>query len=90
MKGEADPPIRPDSEYPDWLFKLLDPQPTVSELQRQYEGPGLTLAQASNLLLPACQQRAAAPSARQGCRAVQHSYPTASCCAPVPCEGAGG
>jgi hypothetical protein len=44
-KGESDPPLRPDDAYPPWLFKLLEAQPTVMELQRLYEGPGLTLQQ---------------------------------------------
>lgn len=26
LKNEADPPIKPDSEYPGWLFKLLEPR----------------------------------------------------------------
>ncbi|GAX73989.1 hypothetical protein CEUSTIGMA_g1439.t1 [Chlamydomonas eustigma] len=40
MKGESDPPLKPDSEYPDWLWKLLDPAPTASELQKKYERTG--------------------------------------------------
>lgn len=44
-KGESDPPLKADSEYPSWLLKMLDPQPTMTELQRLYEGPGLTLQQ---------------------------------------------
>ncbi|WZN66849.1 mitochondrial ribosomal protein L37 [Chloropicon roscoffensis] len=39
-KGGADPTIRPDSEYPDWLWGMLDPQPTLSELDRKL-GPVL-------------------------------------------------
>lgn len=51
MKGEADPPIKADSEYPDWLFKLLDPQPSAGELQKAYEGPaGLTMPQVRVML----------------------------------------
>ena len=42
-KGEDDPPLRADSEYPEWLWALAEPAPTVAELQRLYEGEGLTL-----------------------------------------------
>ena len=46
LKGEQDPLLKPDSEYPDWLWRLLDPRPSASELQRLYEGSkGLTMEQ---------------------------------------------
>ena len=45
LKGQNDPPLKADSEYPAWLFKLLETEATVVELQRAYEGPGLTLSQ---------------------------------------------
>ncbi len=45
LKGQNDPPIKPDNEYPPWLFKLLETEATVVELQRVYEGTGLTLMQ---------------------------------------------
>ncbi|KAF8060090.1 hypothetical protein HT031_005029 [Scenedesmus sp. PABB004] len=48
-KGEADPPILPDAEYPDWLFKLLQPEPTVAELERAYAAEGLPLPQLKRL-----------------------------------------
>ncbi|GBG84401.1 hypothetical protein CBR_g38683 [Chara braunii] len=35
MKDGSDPPLKDDSEYPDWLWTLLDKQPTLSELQRK-------------------------------------------------------
>lgn len=44
MKGQNDPPILPDDQYPAWLWTLLQPQPLVSELRTAYEGPGLTVA----------------------------------------------
>ena len=50
LKGEADPKILPDSEYPAWLFKLLEPAPTANELQQKYDGAGLTLQQVRNCL----------------------------------------
>ncbi|ERM99273.1 hypothetical protein AMTRI_Chr02g254000 [Amborella trichopoda] len=34
-KEGSDPKILADSEYPDWLFHLLDKQPTLSELSRK-------------------------------------------------------
>lgn len=49
MKGEADPPIRPDSEYPDWLFKMLDPRPTIKELEKAYQEGGLTISELRRL-----------------------------------------
>lgn len=46
LKGENDPPLKSDNEYPDWLWRLLDPRPTASELQKLYEGQqGLTIEQ---------------------------------------------
>lgn len=44
-KGEADPPILPDDQYPPWLFELMAPEPSTAELQRLYEQDGLTLGQ---------------------------------------------
>ncbi|CAL9104244.1 unnamed protein product [Musa textilis] len=35
LKDGADPKIMPDSEYPDWLWCLLDKCPTLSELRRK-------------------------------------------------------
>ncbi|XP_057830342.1 large ribosomal subunit protein mL54 [Cryptomeria japonica] len=35
LKDGVDPPIKPDSEYPDWLWHLLDKHPPLSELQRK-------------------------------------------------------
>ncbi len=45
MKGEQDPKLLPDSEYPAWLFKLLDAAPATGELQKTYEGAGLNMLQ---------------------------------------------
>jgi large subunit ribosomal protein L54 len=44
-KGESDPPILPDSEYPAWLFELMKPEPSVAELERMYKAEGLELHQ---------------------------------------------
>lgn len=57
VKGEEDPRLKSDNEYPDWLWKLLEPRPLVSELQRLYEGPGLTLEQMRRLWLYKNKQR---------------------------------
>ncbi|XP_057982773.1 large ribosomal subunit protein mL54-like [Malania oleifera] len=35
LKDGADPKISPDSEYPDWLWHLLDKRPALSELKRK-------------------------------------------------------
>ncbi|CAI9105293.1 OLC1v1004186C1 [Oldenlandia corymbosa var. corymbosa] len=35
LKEGSDPKILPDSEYPDWLFHLLDKRPALSELRRK-------------------------------------------------------
>ncbi|CAI9111528.1 OLC1v1011771C1 [Oldenlandia corymbosa var. corymbosa] len=35
LKEGSDPKILPDSEYPDWLFHLLDKCPALSELRRK-------------------------------------------------------
>ncbi|XP_028763144.1 54S ribosomal protein L37, mitochondrial-like [Neltuma alba] len=35
LKDGADPKILPDSEYPDWLWHLLDKRPALSELRRK-------------------------------------------------------
>lgn len=35
LKEGSDPPVKDDSEYPDWLWKLLDKEPPLSELKRK-------------------------------------------------------
>ncbi|KAH7657595.1 large subunit ribosomal protein L54 protein [Dioscorea alata] len=35
LKDGADPKILADSEYPDWLWHLLDKRPALSELRRK-------------------------------------------------------
>ncbi|MED6168670.1 hypothetical protein PIB30_013653 [Stylosanthes scabra] len=35
LKEGSDPKIQPDSEYPDWLWHLLDKRPALSELRRK-------------------------------------------------------
>lgn len=35
LKEGTDPKILPDSEYPSWLFQLLDKRPALSELRRK-------------------------------------------------------
>ena len=35
LKDGADPKILPDSEYPDWLWHLIDKRPALSELRRK-------------------------------------------------------
>lgn len=35
LKEGQDPKILPDSEYPDWLWHLLDKHPPLSELRRR-------------------------------------------------------
>ncbi|KAL6960466.1 hypothetical protein U1Q18_041018 [Sarracenia purpurea var. burkii] len=35
LKDGADPKILPDSEYPDWLWHLLDKRTALSELRRK-------------------------------------------------------
>ena len=35
LKDGVDPKIRPDSEYPDWLWHLINKRPALSELRRK-------------------------------------------------------
>ncbi|GIL49489.1 hypothetical protein Vafri_5815 [Volvox africanus] len=49
MKNESDPPIRPDNEYPEWLFKLLEPRPTIKELEKMYQEGGLAVEELRRL-----------------------------------------
>lgn len=36
-KQGQDPVTGPDHAYPDWLFTMLQPQPTLRQLEQQYE-----------------------------------------------------
>lgn len=51
-KGENDPAIKPDSEYPPWLFELIKPDVSMMELERMYASEGLALADVSSTLRP--------------------------------------
>jgi hypothetical protein len=46
-KGQEDPPIKPDSEYPPWLFELMKPEASLMELERVYATEGLALGDVS-------------------------------------------
>lgn len=35
----------PDEEYPPWLWKLLEPEPSAKDLVSRYQGSGLSMAQ---------------------------------------------
>jgi large subunit ribosomal protein L54 len=37
LKKGSDPPLKPDSEYPEWLWDLAKPPKTLSELRRGNE-----------------------------------------------------
>lgn len=37
LTSEKDPVIKEDDEYPDWVHTLHLPQPTLTELERQYK-----------------------------------------------------
>lgn len=47
MKGEADPPLKADAEYPAWLWKLLEPAPSGNELEKAYKEGGLSMEEVS-------------------------------------------
>lgn len=52
LKNQPDPPLKADEEYPEWLWKLLDKQPTLKELKQRYleEGEaGLKLEEVERL-----------------------------------------
>lgn len=36
FKDQPDPPLKPRDEYPAFLWKLLDKQPTLKELMEKY------------------------------------------------------
>jgi hypothetical protein len=50
-KGESDPAIKPDDQYPAWLFSMIQPEASVMELERMYATEGLALHEVSLLLL---------------------------------------
>ncbi|EOD27067.1 hypothetical protein EMIHUDRAFT_204961 [Emiliania huxleyi CCMP1516] len=41
LKDGADPPILPDSEYPDWLWTIHQPNPPFEELLERAERDGV-------------------------------------------------
>jgi hypothetical protein len=50
-KGETDPALKPDDQYPTWLFSMIQPEASVMELERMYATEGLALHEVSLLLL---------------------------------------
>eukprot|EP00877_Chromochloris_zofingiensis_P003431 jgi/Chrzof1/13089/Cz07g19120.t1 len=53
-KGEAEPAILADSEYPEWLWSIHEPPPTLGELQRLYQSEGLTPQQVGMIKASCC------------------------------------
>lgn len=56
-KGQEDPPIKPDSEYPPWLFELMKPEASLMELERVYATEGLALGDLRRLYRAKNKQR---------------------------------
>lgn len=73
MKGEVDPPLLPDAEYPSWLWKLTEPQPMLSQLRR-LDTQDQTLEQVSQ----PCARRMLFACFSQGVPAARH--PKTSAC----------
>ena len=40
MKNGEDPPVLPDEEYPDWVFRLQDDLPSLQDLQDKIKEEG--------------------------------------------------
>lgn len=40
LKTGEDPALKPDEEYPAWLWKLADPPPSLGELSRKFDIDG--------------------------------------------------
>ena len=41
LKNGSDPELKPDDEYPEWLWKLTKPLPSLGELAMKYKAGGL-------------------------------------------------
>ena len=37
QKAGTDPPLKADSDYPEWVSQLSEPEPTLTELKRRVE-----------------------------------------------------
>ncbi|CAG9460145.1 unnamed protein product [Pedinophyceae sp. YPF-701] len=48
LKGEPNPQLLPDDQYPDWLWTLLDPKPTLTELKAKE--PDLTVKELKRMM----------------------------------------
>mmetsp|Transcript_4365 Transcript_4365/g.7455 ORF Transcript_4365/g.7455 Transcript_4365/m.7455 type:complete len:107 (+) Transcript_4365:93-413(+) len=51
MKDSPDPVIKPDDEYPEWLFSLTEPLPTKRELVEMIEKDGMEAVSTRHLKL---------------------------------------
>ena len=70
LKGEADPLLRPESEYPTWLWELTQPQPVLSQL-RKAGMDGLDLAQVCTLLTALMRQHLFSNPCSAACKPIQ-------------------
>lgn len=51
LKTGSDPQLKPDTEYPDWLWKLADVATTARELREKYDSDeGLSVDEAQQLV----------------------------------------
>lgn len=41
LKNGSDPELKPDSEYPEWLWKLTKPAASLGELAMKYKAGGI-------------------------------------------------
>jgi hypothetical protein len=52
-KGGSDPPLKSDEEYPEWLWKLAQPERTLADLKRK-ENSSLEFEEVSELFFFKC------------------------------------